>query len=91
MNDQLPIAETPVPDGICVSCESESATTTCDSPTHTCAICQRCRDMLDGLEYEDDTQTPAGGSRNAETEELGGTESAPTPHIVPPAGTTASA
>lgn len=36
----------------CVACEQCEATTTCGAPTHQCPLCQACRDIQDGYEYE---------------------------------------
>lgn len=90
MTEPLALDETPVPDGVCDSCEDAEATTTCGSPAHACALCENCRLMLDGLNYEDDPPTPAEGARQAAAEQPSGTESAPPPLIVPSAGTTFS-
>ncbi|SDH38755.1 hypothetical protein [Microbacterium sp. 77mftsu3.1] len=36
---------------MCSACDEEYATTTCGVPSHDCALCAGCRDVLDGREY----------------------------------------
>lgn len=37
---------------MCVACGLWQAVTDCGSPTHKCALCQDCRDYLDGKVYQ---------------------------------------